>query len=153
MMDLYFEDLNIGDKFESKLSRILTEEDNIKYVELTEDYFPSHLDKEFNKKFNYNNVFISGNLLSNIADGLAYRDIKYKLIEYRGEDKKKWKNHLFPGDRIYIIDEIINKNKLNKNRGLIKIKREVKNQKHKLILSLIKKYTIEYKPNINPKLL
>lgn len=97
----YFEDYKIGEEFTIK-EFVITEEDIKKFAELTYDFNPLHLDKEYARKSGYKNAISHGLLGVSLCSGMAYKSglfdrrvlglisqtIKYKKPIYVNEPLK-----------------------------------------------------------------
>jgi len=71
-MPLYFEDLQVGNTFESP-TRTITEADLVNFAGLSGDFNPLHTDEEFAKTTEYGHRIAHGALVLSIVTGLRQR--------------------------------------------------------------------------------
>ena len=140
---LYYEDLILKKILTTPLSDPITKKIIEDYVKLTGDGHNSHTTLEFNQKFGYNSLFIAGNLIIPLSEGLVYKNNLYHVFIIR-EINLEFKNPLYVDDKISIRDLIRNKKEVNSDKyGLVRILRMIKNQHERIIATGEVSYLIE----------
>lgn len=136
----YFEDLNIGMKFKSKVGRTLTDTDNIWFTLLTNNTNQIHFNKDYTEKYYPGEPFkgrlvVNGILTLAIATGLTVEFTSARGFML-GIENAKFLNPVFSGDTLYAEAEIVEKreSKSHPDFGIIKIKTTAYNQEGKKVL-------------------
>jgi acyl dehydratase len=136
----YFEDLDIGMKFKSKIGRTLTDVDNIWFTLLTNNTNQIHFNKDYTERYYAGEPFkgklvVNGILTLAIAIGLTVEFTSARGFML-GIENVKFLNPVFSGDTLYAEAEIIEKreSKSRPNFGIIKIKTIAYNQENKKVL-------------------
>ena len=66
----YFEDFQVGDVYEHRPGRTLTDQDNISFALLTMNQHPMHCDMEFAKKSEFGRLLINSPLSLAVVVGM-----------------------------------------------------------------------------------
>ena len=83
----YFEDFEIGDVYEHRPGRTITETDNTWFTLLTMNQHPLHFDKEYGAKTEFGKVLVNSCLTISLVTGMSVSDISQKTIANLGWDK------------------------------------------------------------------
>src|SRR5215471_15349573 len=75
MAGRYFEDLRAGERIRHRLSRTITESDNVLFCSLTANTQPLHLDEEFAAKTPFGRRIVNGIFTLGLAVGLTVSDL------------------------------------------------------------------------------
>lgn len=129
---LYFEDLNLGDRFVTS-GRTLTESDIVTFAGLSGDFNSLHMDAEFAAQTPHGKRIAHGLLVLAITSGLSTRLPLMKLIEKAilglAGLECKWFKPAFIGDTLHVVLEITGKEPGKKpGRGTFIMKRSAVNQ-------------------------
>ncbi len=136
----YFEDLNVGMKFKSRIGRTLTDTDNIWFTLLTCNTNQIHFNKDYTEKYYADEPFkgrlvVNGLLTLAIAVGLTVEFTSARGFMI-GIENVKFLHPVFSGDTIYTETEIIEKreSKSRPNFGIVKVKTRAYNQEGREVL-------------------
>ena len=136
-MGLYFEEIDVGQKFHSE-SRMLTQEDVAKFADLTGDLNRLHLDADYAKGTVFKRPISHGLLVLGIALGLWYSEgvTQDSIVAFIGMNNLSFKAPVYPGDSISLETEIVSKreSKSRPDSGVVTFKDSVVNQKKVVVL-------------------
>ncbi|KFE57508.1 MaoC family dehydratase [Pseudomonas syringae] len=120
----YFEDFEIGDIYEHRPGRTITETDNIQFSLLTMNLHPMHCDAAYAAKSEFGKPLVNSGLTVAIVLGMTVPDVSGKAIANLGWTDIKLTAPVFPGDTIYAATEVLNKreSKSRPNQGIITVK-------------------------------
>ncbi|AHL77489.1 dehydratase [Stutzerimonas stutzeri] len=120
----YFEDFEIGDVYEHRPGRTITETDNIQFSLLTMNMHPMHCDAAYAAKSEFGKPLVNSGLTVAIVLGMTVPDVSGKAIANLGWTDIKLTAPVFPGDTIYAASEVLNKreSKSRPNQGIVTVK-------------------------------
>jgi itaconyl-CoA hydratase len=105
----YFEDFNVGDVYEHRPGKTVTEYDNHLFTLLTLNTHPMHFDAEFAKASEFKrNLVVSPYTLA-LLIGMSVTDCSQKAIANLGMDEVKFTAPVFAGDTLYGESEVLAK--------------------------------------------
>lgn len=133
----YYEDFETGSIIEHNPGKTITESDNNLFSLLTMNHHPVHLDWNYASRKQHGRVLVVGTLVFSVAVGLTVRDISGKAIANLAYHEVIHHAPVFIGDTIYTQTEVLEKrqSRSKPDRGIIKVKTEVFNQREELVLS------------------
>ncbi|MBM7061017.1 MaoC family dehydratase [Pseudomonas sp. UL073] len=105
----YFEDFVVGDCYEHRPGRTVTETDNIWFTLLTMNTHPLHFDNAFAEKSEFKQALVNSCLTLSIVVGMSVSDISQKAIGNLGWDKIKLTAPVYVGDTLYAESEVLEK--------------------------------------------
>jgi acyl dehydratase len=145
MKNLYFEDFQIGMKFETA-GRTITEADIVNFAGISGDWNPIHTDAEFAKKTMFGQRIAHGLLTLSVASGLFVRLglTEKTIVAFYGIDKLRFTEPVFIGDTIKAIAEVVDKEEREKY-GLIIFNVKVVKQAGEVVLSYLSKLAVKKK--------
>lgn len=120
----YFEDFEIGDVYEHRPGRTITETDNIQFSLLTMNLHPMHCDAAYAAKSEFGRPLVNSGLTVAIVLGMTVPDVSGKAIANLGWTDIRLTAPVFPGDTIYAASEVLDKraSKSRPNQGIISVK-------------------------------
>ncbi len=124
---LYFEDLHPGDRWISP-TRVVTEEDVVGFAELTGDFNPLHLDKDFARRSPFGQPIAHGLLGLSFVAGLASNNPDVETVAFLGVHDWRFLKPLFFNDRVHVVTEITETRPHGRKRGRVIWKRALINQ-------------------------
>ena len=126
----YLEDFKVGDIYEHRPGRTISEADNTWFTLLTMNQHPLHFDKEYAAKSEFGKPLVNSCLTLSIVAGMSVSDVSQKTIANLGWDKVKMPAPVFNGDTIYAESEVlsIRESKSRPTQGIVAIKTTGKNQ-------------------------
>ena len=119
----YFEDFEIGDVYEHRPGRTITETDNTWFTLLTMNQHPLHFDKEYGAKTEFGKVLVNSCLTISLVTGMSVSDISQKTIANLGWDKVRLSGPVFVRDTLYAETQVLSKRESNSrpNQGIVSV--------------------------------
>jgi acyl dehydratase len=105
----YFEDFVVGDVYEHRPGRTITQHDNISFALLTMNTHPLHFDERYAQATEFGRCVVSSPLTVSIMVGMSVSDVSQKAIGNLGWNDIKLTAPVFAGDTIYAESEVIGK--------------------------------------------
>ena len=120
----YLEDFKVGDIYEHRPGRTITENDNIWFTMLTMNQHPLHFDQEYAKHSEFGQPLVNSCLTLAIVAGMSVSDVSQKTIANLGWDKVKMPAPVFNGDTLYAESEVlgVRESKSRPTQGIVAIK-------------------------------
>lgn len=120
----YFEDFEIGDVYEHRPGRTITETDNIQFSLLTMNLHPMHCDAAYAAKSEFGRPLVNSGLTVAIVLGMTVPDVSGKAIANLGWTDIRLTAPVFPGDTIYAASKVLDKraSKSRPNQGIISVR-------------------------------
>ncbi len=113
----YFEDFIVGDVYEHRPGKTVTEYDNHLFTLMTMNTHPMHFDAEFAKASEIKrNIVVSPYTLA-LLIGMSVTDCSQKAIANLGMDEVKFTAPVFAGDTIYGESEVLAKRESQSRPG------------------------------------
>jgi acyl dehydratase len=131
----YFEDFHVGDVYEHRPGKTVTEYDNHLFTLLTLNTHPMHFDAEFAKASEFKqNLVVSPYTLA-LLIGMSVTDCSQKAIANLGMDEVKFTAPVFVGDTIYGESEVLAKRESSSRpgQGIVTIRTIGKNQRGEMV--------------------
>jgi itaconyl-CoA hydratase len=126
----YLEDFKVGDVYEHRPGRTISETDNTWFTLLTMNQHPLHFDAEYAAKSEFGKPLVNSCLTLSIVAGMSVSDVSQKTIANLGWDKVKMPAPVFNGDTLYAESEVlsIRESKSRPTQGIVSIRTTGKNQ-------------------------
>lgn len=126
----YLEDFKVGDTYEHRPGRTITESDNTWFTLLTMNQHPLHFDAEYAAKSEFKKPVVNSALTLAMVAGMSVSDISQKTIANLGWDKIRLTTPVFVGDTIYAESEVlsIRESKSRSTQGIVSVRTTGKNQ-------------------------
>ncbi len=120
----YLEDFTVGDVYEHRPGRSITETDNTWFTLITMNQNPLHFDKEYAAKSEFGQPLVNSCLTLSIVVGMSVSDLSQKAIANLGWDKIQLTAPVFVGDTIYAESEVlaVRESKSRPNRGIVTVR-------------------------------
>ena len=120
----YYEDFTVGDVYEHRPGRTITEYDNISFTLLTMNTHPLHFDAEYAKHSEFGKPLVNSALTLAIVTGMTVSDTSQKAIANLGWTDIRLSGPVFAGDTIYAESEVLDKreSKSRPTQGIVKIR-------------------------------
>lgn len=103
----YYEDFNVGDVYEHRPGRTISETDNSWFTLLTMNQHPLHFDEAYAAKSEFGKPLVNSCLTLSIVSGMSVSDLSQKAIGNLGWDKIRLTAPVFNGDTIYAESEVL----------------------------------------------
>ena len=120
----YLEDFTVGDVYEHRPGRSITETDNTWFTLITMNQNPLHFDKEYAAKSEFGKPLVNSCLTLSIVVGMSVSDLSQKAIANLGWDKIQLTAPVFVGDTLYAESEVlaVRDSKSRPNRGIVTVR-------------------------------
>jgi itaconyl-CoA hydratase len=105
----YYEDFTVGDVYEHRPGRTLTETDNTWFTLLTMNTHPLHFDAEYAKHSEFGRCIVASPLTLAIIVGMSVTDVSQKAIANLGWKEIRMTAPVFAGDTLYAETEVLGK--------------------------------------------
>lgn len=105
----YFEDFVVGDCYEHRPGRTITETDNIWFTLLTMNTHPLHFDNAYASKTEFGKPLVNSCLTLSMVVGMSVSDVSQKAIGNLGWGDIKLTAPVFVGDTIYAESTVLHK--------------------------------------------
>ena len=105
----YFEDFAVGDIYEHRPARTISEADNTWFTLLTMNTHPLHFDAEYAKHSEFGRCIVCSPLTVALMAGMSVSDVSQKAIGNLGWTDIKLTAPVFVGDTIYAESEVLAK--------------------------------------------
>ncbi len=119
-----FEDFEVGDVYEHRPGRTISEADNTWFTLLTMNTNPLHFDAAYAAKSEFGKPVVNSALTLAIVTGMSVSDVSQKVIANLGWDKIKLTAPVFAGDTIYSESQVLAKreSKSRPNQGIVTVR-------------------------------
>ena len=126
----YYEDFRVGDIYEHRPNRTLSETDNTWFALLTMNTHPMHFDAEYARHSEFGKCIICSPLTVALMVGMSVTDVSQKAIANMGWTDIRLTHPLFAGDTLSSESEVLAKreSKSRPNAGLVTVKTRGFNQ-------------------------
>ncbi|MBN9260898.1 MAG: dehydratase [Alphaproteobacteria bacterium 64-6] len=104
-----FEDFTVGDIYEHRPGRTISETDNTWFTLLTMNTHPVHFDFAYAAKSEFGKPLVNSCLTLSIVVGMSVSDLSQKAIANLGWNDIKLTAPVFIGDTIYAESEVLGK--------------------------------------------
>ncbi len=120
----YFEDFTVGDTYEHRPGRTITETDNTWFTLLTMNTHPLHFDAAYAAKSEFGRPLVNSALTLSIVVGMSVSDLSQKATANLGWNDIRLTAPVFPGDTIYAESEVLKKRESasRPTQGLVTVK-------------------------------
>ena len=120
----YFEEFVVGDVYEHRPGRTLTQDDNTWFTLLTMNQHPIHFDAAFAAKSEFGRTLMNSALTLSIVTGMSVSDVSYKAIANLGWNDIRLTAPVFVGDTLYAESEVlaVRESKSRPTQGIVTVK-------------------------------
>jgi acyl dehydratase len=148
----YFEDFEIGDVYEHRLGRTITETDNTWFTLLTMNTNPIHVDRHFSKDTPFGKPLVNSCLTLSLVVGISVSDISENAIANLGWTDVTSPNPVFEGDTIYARTEVLGKRESasRPNAGIVDVRSEGFKQSGEIVIAYKRTFMV-YKRGQRPE--
>ena len=119
-----FEDFEVGDVYEHRPGRTITQADNTWFTLLTMNTHPLHFDEEYAKATEFGRCLVASPLTVAILVGMSVTDVSQKAIANLGWREIRLPAPVFAGDTLYAESEVLEKreSKSRPEAGLVTVR-------------------------------
>ena len=136
----YYEDFKLGEVYEHRPGRTITQSDNTWFTLLTMNQHPIHFDEEFGKGTEFGKTLVASPFTIALMVGMSVSDVSHKAIANLGWTDILLPHPLFVGDTLYAESEVIKlrESKSRPDEGIVTVKTLGKNQDNILVASFLR---------------
>lgn len=133
----YFEEFTIGDIYEHRPGRTVTEADNVWFTLLTMNKHPLHFDAEYARKSEFGQPLVNSAFTLALVAGLSVSDTSQKAIANLGWTDIRMPAPVFVGDTIYAESEVLEKRESQSRptQGIVTIRTTANKQDGTVVMS------------------
>jgi itaconyl-CoA hydratase len=105
----HYEEFNVGDVYEHRPGRTISETDNTWFTLLTMNTHPMHFDAEYAKASEFGRCIVCSPFTVALLVGMSVTDVSQKAIANLGWGDIKLTHPVFAGDTLYAASEVLGK--------------------------------------------
>ena len=126
----FYEDFVVGDIYEHRPGRTITETENTWFTLLTMNKHPLHFDAEYAKHSEFGRCLVASPFTVSLIVGMSVSDVSQKAIANLGWTDIKLTHPVFAGDTLYAESEVLAKreSKSRADAGIVSVRSIGKNQ-------------------------
>ena len=119
----YYEDFNVGDVYEHRPGRTISEADNTWFTLLTMNQHPLHFDHEYAGKSEFGQVLVNSCLTISLVTGMSVSDVSQKTVANLGWDRVRLSGPVFVGDTLYAESKVLSvrESESRPNQGVVTV--------------------------------
>jgi len=139
MTGKYYDDLEVGARYQHSVGRTITEMDNVMFCALTLNSQPLHIDEHFASKTQFGRRIVNGIFTMGLVVGLSVSDVtEGTIVANLGYEKVLHPHPVYHGDTIYAETEVLEKrdSRSNPDRGIVRLKQIGRNQDGVVVVEL-----------------
>src|ERR1041384_2831253 len=103
----YYEEFVVGDTYEHRPGRTITETENTWFTLLTMNQHPLHFDAEYAKHSEFGRCIVASPFTVSLLVGMSVSDVSQKAIANLGWTDIKLTHPVFAGDTLYAESEVL----------------------------------------------
>ncbi len=125
-----YEDFQVGDVYEHRPGRTISEADNTWFTLLTMNTHPMHFDAEYAKASEFGRCIVCSPFTVAVLVGMSVTDVSQKAIANLGWTDIRLTHPVFAGDTLYAASEVLEKreSKSRPGAGLVTVRTVGTNQ-------------------------
>ncbi|RJF73282.1 MaoC family dehydratase [Deinococcus cavernae] len=146
----YFEELPLGTVIRHRVTRTVTESDNILFTTLTMNPQPLHLDFDFASKTEFGKPLFNSMMTLSLLVGISVHELSLgTLVANLGLTDVVFPQPVFHGDTLRVESEVIESraSKSRPNQGLVTVEHRAFNQHGDLVAQCKRTMLFHRKPN------
>ena len=120
----YLEDFKVGDVYEHRPGRTISEADNTWFTLLTMNTHPLHFDAAYAANTEFGRLLVNSCLTLAMVTGMSVSDLSQKAVANLGWDKVRLTAPVFAGDTIYAESEVleVRESKSRPTQGIVTVR-------------------------------
>src|SRR5260221_5696762 len=149
MAGLYFDDMQVGQRFEHSIRRTVTETDNILFSALTYNPQPLHIDRHFAEASEWGRPLMNSLFTLGLMIGISVNDTTIgTIIANLGMTEVRFPHPLFQGDTVSVTTEVMAK-RVSRSRpdgGIVEFEHKAFNQAGDMVAICRRQVFVRMKP-------
>lgn len=142
----YLEELHVGQTFEHRPGRTITEYDDTWFSLMSMNQHPVHIDEHYARTTQHGQRLVEGPLVISLVIGMSQADIGGRAMRTIEYSNVRHFEPVFHGDTIYARSKVAGKEELPDGSGLVTVDSEGFNQDGKVVVSLARKIVVPRRP-------
>lgn len=140
----YYEDFQVGDVYEHRPGRTISEADNTWFTLLTMNKHPLHFDAEYAKFSEFGKPLVNSALTVSIVAGMSVSDVSQKAIANLGWTDIKMPAPVFNGDTLYAESRVLDKRESNSRptQGIVSVETVAHKQDGTVVMSFMRRILV-----------
>jgi len=140
----YLEDFAVGEIYEHRPGRTISEADNTWFTLLTMNQHPIHFDAEYAKHSEFGKPIVNSTLTLAIVAGMSVSDVSQKAIANLGWTDIRMPAPVFNGDTLYAESEVqaIRESASRPKQGIVTVQTRAFNQNTRLVMEFVRSILI-----------
>jgi len=120
----YLEEFTVGDVYEHRPGRTISEADNTWFTLLTMNQHPLHFDAAYAANTEFGRPLVNSCLTLAMVTGMSVSDLSQKAVANLGWDKVRLTAPVFAGDTIYAESEVleVRESKSRPEQGIVTVR-------------------------------
>jgi itaconyl-CoA hydratase len=120
----YYEDFHVGDVYEHRPGRTVSEVDNTWFTLLTMNQAPVHIDAEYAAQSQFGKLLVNSCFTLALVTGMSVSDVSQKSLANLGWTDIRLPAPVFVGDTLYAESEVLalRESKSRPNAGIVTIR-------------------------------
>lgn len=138
MPGVWFDELELGQRFDHAIRRTVTETDNVLFTTLSHNPAQLHLDAEYMKSSEYGQVLVNSCFTLSLMVGVSVGDTTLgTAVANLGWDEVRFPRPVFVGDTLNIVTEVLElrESKSRPDAGIVTFLHQAFNQRGELVAS------------------
>jgi acyl dehydratase len=133
----YYEEFEIGDVYEHRPGRTISEADNTWFTLLTMNNHPLHFDAVYAAKSEFGKPLVNSCLTLSIVVGMSVSDVSYKAIGNLGWTDIELTAPVYAGDTVYAESEVLAKRESQSRptQGIVTVRTRGSTQEGKVFIT------------------
>ena len=141
---LYYEEFVVGDVFEHRPGRTVTELDNIWQSLFNMNNHPAHIDAAYAQRTEFEKLLVNSSITLSIVSGMTVATMSARAIANLGWDEVRLPNPVYVGDTLYAESEVVSKreSRSRPGQGIVTIKVIGRKQDTKPVITYLRTFLV-----------
>lgn len=149
---LYYEEFSVGDIFEHRPGRTITDTDNVWFSLLTRNTQPLHFDQLYAESTEWKKTLVDSTLTLAIVTGMSVKSLTGKIVANLGWENVRLTHPVFAGDTLYAESTVLEKrpSKSRPMQGVVKVLTKGINQNGKTVITFERIFLVYKEGSASP---
>lgn len=149
MSGLYFEEFEVGMRFDHAWTRTVTEMDNMMFSMLTMNPQPLHVDAHYAAKTEFGQPLVNSLFTLGLMIGMTVNDTTLgTTIANLGMSEVNFPKPVFQGDTLHVVTEVtaLRPSKSRPEAGVVEFRHSALNHRNELVASCVRSAFMKRRP-------
>ena len=140
----FYEDLDVGDVFRSRLGRTVNEAENVWFTTVTLNTNQLHFNKEFSRRTRFGRMLVNSTFTLALITGMSVPDTSENAAANLGWSRVRLSSPVFVGDTLWAETEILDKreSKSSENVGIVRMRTREINQRRQGVIEFERTFMV-----------